>query len=84
MKNAQSEISTPSQPQTHLSFSANWPRYRHRRGMAVVRADRRRRRVQLVDAVGANLIGSVRQPLTELALDQHALLGREARMKVAS
>src|SRR5450432_3025097 len=37
-------------------------------------------RVQLVDAVGADLIRSVDQPLAEFALEQHALPGRDARV----
>src|ERR1700704_3145087 len=38
-------------------------------------------RVQLVDAIGADLIRSVDQALAELALEQDALPGREARIE---
>ena len=36
-------------------------------------------RVELVDAVGADLVRTVEQTLAEFTLQQHALLGREAR-----
>ena len=37
------------------------------------------RRVELVDAIGTDLVGAVDQALTEFALQQHALPGHEAR-----
>ncbi len=49
--------------------------------LTVARLTRESAGVGLVDAIGADLIRSVQQPLAELGLEQHALIGGEARIE---
>ena len=74
----------PSQPQTHLSLSANCPRFPGCRGSRDSPASSSRRcaeivLVELIDAGGADRVGAVDQALAEFALQQRALLGRDHR-----
>src|SRR5437660_8728385 len=47
--------------------------------LAIAGLARERAAIELVDAVSADLIGTILQPLTEFALQQHALPAGDAR-----